>query len=109
MSMVMAQATKLQDDGLSKQDIVRELMRQGFSEADAQGAVANMTDWQLQNRNSQAEYAASSGASSGGGGMNVAIGVGLIVLGLVASAAGPKLFIGVIVVGAIRIMRGLAA
>jgi hypothetical protein len=109
MSMVMAQATKLQDDGLSKQDIVRELMRQGFSAADAQGAVANMSDWQLQNRDAQAASAGSDGASSGGGGVNVAIGMGLIVLGLVASAAGPKLFIGVIVVGAIRVMRGLAA
>ena len=48
-----------------------------------------------------------SGGSSGGGIGNILLGLLLLALGIGGSLAGPKIFIGATIVGALRLFRGI--
>lgn len=106
MSVLSIQAQRLAEDGLSPSQIEAHLIQEGNPPARVKEVVASLEEWQAQLRAQQA--ASSGGEGTGAGALHLAIGCVLLVLGIVGSLAGPKIFVGAIAVGVIRLARGVA-
>jgi hypothetical protein len=106
MSVLSIQAQRLAEDGLSPSEIEEHLIRDGNPPAQVKEVLASLEDWQADLRSQQAARAG--GEGSGAGALHLAIGCILLVLGVVGSLAGPKIFIGAIAVGVLRVARGVA-
>jgi hypothetical protein len=108
MSILAVQAQRLAEDGLSPGEIEAQLIREGNPPETVKATVASLGRWVQQTKaaQSKATNLNEGGASRSGGGADIAIGVFFLLLGIGGSFAGPKIFIGAIVVGVARLIRG---
>jgi predicted phage tail protein len=112
MSVAHQQALKWLEDGLSREDVERELVAAGTSPAVARDVVESLGDYAAAQANAQAQA-----GGGGGGGADVLVGALFLVGGLLltavtlAAASGGGTYVlawGPMLYGGIRLMKGLA-